>query len=70
MVSHWPGGTKSEVPERINDVCCVGDPDGICSLRAFPLLTLSGCKRSDDLSNCYALSISSNLKRKTRSDVR
>ena len=39
MVSHWPGGTKSEVPERINDVCCVGDPDGICSLRAFPLLT-------------------------------
>jgi len=54
VVSHWPGGTKSEVPERINDVCCVGDPDGICSLRAFPLLTLSGCKRSDDLSSCYA----------------
>jgi len=42
VVSHWPGGTKSEVPERINDVCCVGDPDGICSLRAFPLLTQCG----------------------------
>jgi hypothetical protein len=28
------------VPERINDVCWVGNPDGTCSLRALPLLTL------------------------------
>jgi hypothetical protein len=27
------------VPERINDVRFGANPDGICSLRAFPLLT-------------------------------
>jgi hypothetical protein len=31
-----------EVPERINDVRFGDNPDGICSLRAFPLLTRSG----------------------------
>jgi hypothetical protein len=34
-----------EVPERINDVRLGANPDGICSLRAFPLLTHSGHKR-------------------------
>jgi hypothetical protein len=31
-----------EVPERINDVRFGANPHGICSLRAFPLLTQSG----------------------------
>jgi hypothetical protein len=30
-----------EVPERIDDVRLGANPDGICSLRAFPLLTLA-----------------------------
>ena len=37
---HFIAGPElAEVPERINDVRFGANPDGICSLRAFPLLT-------------------------------
>jgi hypothetical protein len=62
--------TRACTKKRAGNVGFRGNSGRGLGIAECPLMTLSGCKRSDDLSNCYALSISSNFKPKTRSDVR